>query len=80
MSRSSPAYESPLRHHRRNFSSPKPVKETLHARSEYTNSQDDGGAIHRINQYQIKQELGRGSFGAVHLGVDQHGNEYVRRI
>ena len=77
-SRSSPAYESPLRHHRRNFSSPKTVKETLHARSEYTNSQDDGGAIHRINQYQIKQEIGRGSFGAVHLAIDQHGNEYVR--
>lgn len=77
--RSSPSYESPLRHHRRNFSSPKLVKETLHARSEYSNSQDDGGAIHRINQYQIKEELGRGSFGAVHLALDQYGDEYVRR-
>lgn len=55
------------------------MKETLHAHSEYTNSQDDGGPIHRINQYQIKEELGRGSFGAVHLAVDQYGNEYVRR-
>ncbi|KAL8863394.1 MAG: hypothetical protein Q9178_000075 [Gyalolechia marmorata] len=72
-----PAYESPLRHHRRHASSAKPVKETLHARSEYTNSEDDGGAVHRINQYIIKQEIGRGSFGAVHLAVDQHGNEYA---
>lgn len=78
--RSSPSYESPLRHHRRNFSSPREVKETLHARSQYTNSQDDGAAIHRINQYEIKQELGRGSFGAVHLAVDQYGNEYVRAL
>jgi len=53
------------------------VKETLHAHSEYTNSQDEGGAIHRINQYIIKQEIGRGSFGAVHLAVDQHGVEYA---
>ncbi len=34
--------------------------------------------MHRINQYVIKQEIGRGSFGAVHLAVDQHGQEYVR--
>lgn len=26
----------------------------------------------------IKQEIGRGSFGAVHLAIDQFGNEYVR--
>lgn len=76
--RSSPAYESPLRHHRRKPSTPRQVKETLHARSEYTNSEDDGTSIHRINQYCIKQEIGRGSFGAVHLAVDQHGNKYVR--
>ena len=78
--RSSPAYESPLRHHRRKPSTPRQVKETLHARSEYTNSEDDGGSIHRINQYCIKQEIGRGSFGAVHLAVDQHGNKYVRYL
>ncbi|KAI4190490.1 MAG: hypothetical protein L6R41_000725 [Letrouitia leprolyta] len=72
-----PAYESPLRHHVRHASSAKPVKETLHARSEYTNSKDDGAAVHRINQYIVKQEIGRGSFGAVHLAVDQHGNEYA---
>ncbi|KAI9818476.1 MAG: hypothetical protein M1827_000535 [Pycnora praestabilis] len=75
---SSPAYESPIRHHQRKHSTPRKVKvETLHARSEYTNSEDDGGAQHRINQYIIKQEIGRGSFGAVHLAVDQHGEEYA---
>ena len=78
--RSSPAYESPLRHHCRKPSTPRQVKETLHARSEYTNSEDDGASIHRINQYCIKQEIGRGSFGAVHLAVDQHGNKYVRGL
>jgi [calcium/calmodulin-dependent protein kinase] kinase len=53
------------------------VKETLNARSEYSNSEDDGTAQHRINQYLIKQEIGRGSFGAVHLAVDQYGQEYA---
>jgi hypothetical protein len=53
-------------------------QETLNARSEYSNSQDDGTAQHRINQYLVKQEIGRGSFGAVHLAVDQYGQEYVR--
>lgn len=53
------------------------AKETLNARSEYTTSQDDGVAEHRINQYLIKQEIGRGSFGAVHLATDQYGEEYV---
>jgi [calcium/calmodulin-dependent protein kinase] kinase len=54
------------------------LQETLNARSEYSNSQDDGTAEHRINQYLVKQEIGRGSFGAVHLAVDQYGEEYVR--
>jgi calcium/calmodulin-dependent protein kinase kinase 2 len=52
-------------------------QETLNARSEYSNSEDDGVAQHRINQYLIKQEIGRGSFGAVHHAVDQYGTEYV---
>lgn len=34
-------------------------------------------AEHRINQYVIKQEIGRGSFGAVHIAKDQYGKEYV---
>jgi hypothetical protein len=75
--RSTPAYQSPLRHHRRAASSTRRVKETLNARSEYSNSEDDGTAQHRINQYLIKQEIGRGSFGAVHLAVDQYGHEYA---
>ncbi|KAH6622204.1 kinase-like domain-containing protein [Boeremia exigua] len=75
--RSTPAYQSPLRHHRRAASSTRHVKETLNARSEYSNSEDDGTAQHRINQYLIKQEIGRGSFGAVHLAVDQYGQEYA---
>ena len=79
IARSLPAYESPLRHHRREPSTPRRVKETLHARSEYSNDHDDGAAVHRINQYYIKEEIGRGSFGAVHLAVDVDGNEYVRR-
>ncbi|KAL4868517.1 hypothetical protein BDV12DRAFT_169594 [Aspergillus spectabilis] len=74
---STPSYESPQRHHRRNPTARRPVKETLNARSEYTLSQDDGTAEHRINQYVIKQEIGRGSFGAVHVAVDQYGNEYA---
>ncbi|KAL5404614.1 hypothetical protein PMIN03_009010 [Paraphaeosphaeria minitans] len=53
------------------------AKETLNARSEYSNSEDDGTAQHRINQYLIKQEIGRGSFGAVHLAVDQYRQEYA---
>jgi len=54
------------------------IQETLNARSHYSSSDDDGAAVHRINQYIIKQEIGRGSFGAVHLAVDQYGVEYVR--
>ncbi|GME46480.1 Calcium/calmodulin-dependent protein kinase kinase 1 [Neofusicoccum parvum] len=50
--------------------------ETLNARSEYSNSEDDGTAQHRINQYIIDQEIGRGSFGAVHVAEDQYGQEY----
>jgi [calcium/calmodulin-dependent protein kinase] kinase len=53
------------------------VKETLDARSEYTNNEEDGKAEHHINQYIIKDEIGRGSFGAVHLAIDQYGKEYV---
>ncbi|RMZ76129.1 hypothetical protein DV738_g5132, partial [Chaetothyriales sp. CBS 135597] len=56
--RISPAYDSPLRHHRRDL-------------------EDDGVAEHRINQYIIKQEIGRGSFGAVHLAIDQYGTEFA---
>ncbi|EXJ74344.1 CAMKK/CAMKK-META protein kinase [Cladophialophora psammophila CBS 110553] len=75
--RSSPEYNTPLRHHRRTPSAARQVKESLNARSEYVTSKDDGVAEHRINQYVIKQEIGRGSFGAVHLAIDQYGKEYA---
>ncbi|KAI9671261.1 MAG: hypothetical protein M1829_004668 [Trizodia sp. TS-e1964] len=72
-----PFYQSPRRHYHRSRSTPREVKETLNARSEYTNSDTDGQSQHRINQYIIKQEIGRGSFGAVHLAEDQYGNQYA---
>ncbi|KAF4551394.1 Protein kinase domain-containing protein 40 [Elsinoe fawcettii] len=74
---SAPAYNSPLRHHRRESSRNKEVKETTNAKSHYGSSEDDGASIHRINQYSIKQEIGRGSFGSVHLAADQYGQEYA---
>ncbi|GAB1734877.1 hypothetical protein NU195Hw_Modified_663t1 [Hortaea werneckii] len=77
MSAPPPMYQSPIRHHKRAPSKSTEVKTTLNARSHYGSSDDDGGAVHRINQYIIKQEIGRGSFGAVHLAADQFGNEYA---
>ena len=56
------------------------AQESLHAHSEYSNSEDNGSAQRRINQYTIKQEIGRGSCGSVHIAVDQYGREYVRLI
>ncbi|OTA19001.1 hypothetical protein BTJ68_15256 [Hortaea werneckii EXF-2000] len=72
-----PCISPPIRHHKRAPSKSAEVKTTLNARSHYGSSDDDGGAVHRINQYIIKQEIGRGSFGAVHLAADQFGNEYA---
>ncbi|KAB8349441.1 hypothetical protein FH972_023468 [Carpinus fangiana] len=71
------SYQSPDRHHFRVQSASKPVKETRHARSEWSNSEDDGTSQLRINQYLIKEEIGRGSFGAVHLATDQYGHEFA---
>ncbi|OBT78552.1 CAMKK/META protein kinase [Pseudogymnoascus sp. 05NY08] len=70
-------YQSPLRQHQRTPSMHQPVKETPNARSEYKNSEDDGKSQHHINQYIIGEEIGRGSFGSVHLAADQYGNEYA---
>jgi len=56
------------------------LQETLNARSEYANDDSDGRSHHRINQYIIKEEIGRGSFGAVHLATDQFGEEFVRFV
>lgn len=55
-------------------------QETLNARSEYTNEDSEGGSHHHINQYAIGDEIGRGSYGAVHLATDQFGNEYVGHV
>ncbi|EEY20779.1 calcium/calmodulin-dependent protein kinase kinase [Verticillium alfalfae VaMs.102] len=71
------SYHSPMRHHRRTPSAHREVKETLDARTEYPGEGDEGQSHHRINQYIIKEEIGRGSYGAVHLAVDQFGTEYV---
>ena len=53
------------------------VKETYNAHSEYSQSSDDGASQLRINQYLIQQEIGRGSFGAVHLARDQYEQEFA---
>ncbi|KAG7120789.1 Calcium/calmodulin-dependent protein kinase kinase cmkC like [Verticillium longisporum] len=71
------SYHSPMRHHRRTPSAHREVKETLDARTEYPGEGDEGQNHHRINQYIIKEEIGRGSYGAVHLAVDQFGTEYA---
>lgn len=52
-------------------------QETLDARVEFSNDETDGRTHHRINQYVIQEEIGRGSYGSVHLATDQFGNEYV---
>ena len=54
------------------------TQETLNAASEYFTSEDmDGPSQHHVNQYTLQEEIGRGSYGAVHLAVDQFGQEYV---
>lgn len=53
------------------------VQETLDARVEFMSDESDGRTHHRINQYVIQDEIGRGSYGIVHLGTDQFGTEYV---
>ncbi|KAI1310828.1 kinase-like domain-containing protein [Xylaria venustula] len=66
---------SPMRHHKRTPSQHRQVKETLDAK--YTNDEVDGISQSIVNQYVIKEEIGRGSYGAVHLATDQFGNEYA---
>ncbi|KAI0851847.1 Pkinase-domain-containing protein [Daldinia vernicosa] len=72
-----PHFQSPMRHHRRTPSQHREVKETLNAKTEYTNDETDGRSQQTINQYTIREEIGRGSYGAVHLATDQFGNEYA---
>ncbi|KAI5465795.1 kinase-like domain-containing protein [Mariannaea sp. PMI_226] len=70
-------YPSPMRHHRRTPSAHREVKETLNAQTEFSNEDGDGRTHHKVNQYTILEEIGRGSYGAVHLAKDQFGNEYA---
>ncbi|KAK4227918.1 kinase-like domain-containing protein [Podospora fimiseda] len=71
-------FKSPMRHHKRTPSAHREIKETLDAKAEYIIPDDDDGRSHfRINQYTIKEEIGRGSFGAVHLATDQFGKEFA---
>ncbi|KAK4106088.1 kinase-like protein [Parathielavia hyrcaniae] len=63
------SFPSPMRHHRRTPSAHREIKETLNARSEYANEDSEGHAHRRINQYVIKEEIGHGSYGAVHLAT-----------
>ncbi|KAI1751464.1 kinase-like domain-containing protein [Xylaria castorea] len=66
---------SPMRHHKRTPSQHREVKETLDAK--YTNDEIDGRSQYTVNQYVIGDEIGRGSYGAVHIAIDQFGNEYA---
>ncbi|PHH63219.1 hypothetical protein CDD81_6171 [Ophiocordyceps australis] len=68
---------SPIRHHQRTPSAHREIKETLDARVEFTSDESDGRTYHRINQYVILDEIGRGSYGAVHMATDQYGNEFA---
>ncbi|KAF5660793.1 camkk camkk-meta kinase [Fusarium heterosporum] len=64
-------------HHKRTPSAHRQVKETLDAQTQYGDEGDDGSSHHRVNQYTILEEIGRGSYGAVHLAKDQFGHEYA---
>ncbi|KAI9166874.1 calcium/calmodulin-dependent protein kinase [Paramyrothecium foliicola] len=73
----SSSFVSPPRQHKRTPSVHREVKETLDARVEFASDDYDGRTHHRINQYTIHDEIGRGSFSAVHLAKDQYGTEYA---
>ncbi|KJZ78971.1 hypothetical protein HIM_01744 [Hirsutella minnesotensis 3608] len=72
-------FASPMRHHKRTPSAHREIKETLDARVEFASDETDGRTYHRINQYVIMEEIGRGSYGAVHLAADQFGNEFAMK-
>ncbi|KAF3022598.1 hypothetical protein E8E14_013641 [Neopestalotiopsis sp. 37M] len=71
-------YFTALRQRKSTPSQHREVKETLNARSEYIRDAT-GRTRLRINQYIIKEEVGRGSYGAVHRVIDQYGNEYAMK-
>ncbi|BFZ59941.1 hypothetical protein YB2330_000963 [Saitoella coloradoensis] len=64
---------SPERHHRRSHSGPRPlVKETLNAQCH------DSEQGRMLNNYCIKEEIGRGSFGCVYRCIETlTGKEYA---
>ncbi|KAJ3526705.1 hypothetical protein NM208_g11060 [Fusarium decemcellulare] len=70
-------FSSPMRHHKRTPSAHREVKETLDAQTQFSNEDCDGKSHHRVNQYTILEEIGRGSYGAVHLATDQFGQEFA---
>ncbi|KAL7937685.1 kinase-like protein [Trichoderma chlorosporum] len=70
-------FASPIRQHKRTPSAHREIKETLDAHVEFSNDESDGRTHHRINQYVIQEEIGRGSYGSVHLATDQFGNEFA---
>ncbi|KAH7188820.1 kinase-like domain-containing protein [Fusarium flagelliforme] len=70
-------FSSPLRHHKRTPSAHRQVKETLDAQTQFGDENVDGVSQHRVNQYTILEEIGRGSYGAVHLAKDQFGHEFA---
>ncbi|CAG9971821.1 unnamed protein product [Clonostachys byssicola] len=76
-SHAEPKDASPMRHHKRTPSAHREVKETLDAHVEILSDESDGRTHHRINQYVIQDEIGRGSYGSVHVGTDQFGTEYA---
>ncbi|KAI0996430.1 Calcium/calmodulin-dependent protein kinase kinase [Podosphaera aphanis] len=53
------------------------VKLTLNASSKSIYNSETGKTEFHVNQYVIKEEIGRGSFSAVHRSIDQNGNEYA---
>ncbi|KAL7798388.1 calcium/calmodulin dependent protein kinase C [Trichoderma ceciliae] len=72
-------FASPIRQHKRTPSAHREVKETLDAHVEFSNDETDGRTHHRINQYVIQDEIGRGSYGSVHLATDQFGTEFATK-
>ncbi|RKF59168.1 Calcium/calmodulin-dependent protein kinase kinase cmkC [Erysiphe neolycopersici] len=55
------------------------IKETLNASSKYVKNKY-GKTENHINQYILKDEIGRGSYGAVHYAVDQSKTEYAIKV
>ncbi|PHH71979.1 hypothetical protein CDD80_4856 [Ophiocordyceps camponoti-rufipedis] len=69
-------FASPMRQHRRTPSAHREIKETLDAHVDFANDESDGRSYQQVNQYIIAEEIGRGSFGSVHLAMDQFGKEF----